>query len=53
MFCGCFFSVTDRNVFEMTEKILSHFGQNVWSYKLMNTATASYNTVVRQMTNMF
>jgi len=29
-----FFSVIDGNVFEMTEKKLSHFGQNVWKYKL-------------------
>jgi len=26
---NCFFSVMDRNDFEMTKKNLSHFGQNV------------------------
>jgi len=29
------------------------FGQNVWHYRLMNTAMASFNTTVRQMTEMF
>jgi len=24
----------DQNVFEMTENKFSHFGQNVWKYKL-------------------
>jgi len=32
-----------KNIFEMTKKI-SHFGQNVWKYKLMNAVTASFNT---------
>jgi len=33
--CGSgLFLVIDRNVFEMTEKNLSHFGQNVWKYML-------------------
>jgi len=34
------------------QKDLSHFGQIVWKYKLMNTVTASFNTTVRQMTEM-
>ena len=46
-----FFAVIDRNVFEMT-KNLSHFGQNVWKYKITNTVTASFDTTVRQMTEM-
>ena len=33
-------------------KKLSHFGQNIWKYRLMNTVTASFNTTVRQMTEM-
>jgi len=36
----------------MNEKKLSHFGQNVSKYRLMNTVTASFNTTVRQMTEM-
>jgi len=34
-------------------KELSHFGQNVWRYRLMNTVMVSFNTTVRQMTEMF
>jgi len=49
---GLFFSVIDGNAFQMTEKKLSHFGQNVSKYRLMNTVTASFNTTVRQMTEM-
>jgi len=30
----------------------NHFGENVWKYRLMNTAVASFNTTVRQMTEM-
>jgi len=30
--------------FEITEKILSHFGRNVWKCRLLNTVTASCNT---------
>ena len=33
-------------------KKLSHFGQNVWKYKLMNIVAASFHTTVRQMTEM-
>jgi len=33
-------------------KKLSHFGQNVWKYRLINTVTASFNTTLRQMTEM-
>ena len=33
--------------------ITSHFGQNVWKHRLKNTATPSFNTPVRQMTEMF
>jgi len=31
---------------------LSHFGQNVLKYTLMNTVTASFNTTVRQLTEI-
>jgi len=34
-------------------KILSHFGQNVWKYRLKNTVMVSFDTTVRQMTEMF
>jgi len=34
-------------------KKLSHFSQNVWKYRLLNTVTASFNTNVRQMTEMY
>jgi len=34
-------------------KNLSHFGQNVSKYKLKNTVTTSFNTSVKQMTEMF
>jgi len=36
----------------MTEKKVSHFSQNVRKYGLMNTAKASFNTTVRQLTKM-
>ena len=39
-------SWTDRKEF-------SHLGQNGWKYSLMNTVTASSNTTVRQMIEMF
>ena len=42
----------EQNVFETT-KISIHFGQNVWKYRLMNIAAASFITTVRQMTEMF
>jgi len=35
------------------QKQLSHFGQNVWKYRLKNTATASVTATVRQMTEIF
>jgi len=47
MFEPVFFShflVIDWNVFEMTEKKLSHFSQNVWKYRLKNTFMARFNT---------
>ena len=53
---SCFFSVIFRSetgMFLKWPKKLSHFGQNVWKYKLMNTLTARFNTAVRQMTEMF
>jgi len=31
---SCCFSVIDRNVFWIDRKKLSHFGQNVWKYRL-------------------
>jgi len=37
----------------MTEKKLSHFDQNAWKYRPMSTVTASFDTTVRQMTEMF
>jgi len=47
-----FFSVIDRNVFEMTEKnYVSHCGQNVWKYRLMNTVTVSL-IQLRQITEI-
>jgi len=45
----CFFSVIDRNVFETTQKKLSQFGQK---YRVMNGVVASFDTTVRQMTNV-
>jgi len=42
--CFVFLPVTERNVFEMTEIKLSHFGQIVWKNRLKNTFTASVNT---------
>ena len=33
-------------------KILSHFGQNICKYRLTNTVLVSFNTTVRQMTEM-
>ena len=33
-------------------KKLSHFGQNVWKYRLKNIVTASFHTTLRQMTEM-
>jgi len=36
----------------MNEKNFSHFGQSVKKYRLMNTVTISFNTIVRQMTEM-
>jgi len=44
-----FFSVIDRNVFEMTKKIVI----SVREYRLMKTVMASFGTTVRQMTEMF
>ena len=34
-------------------KKLSHFGRNVWKCRLRNTVTVSFNTTVRQMTEIF
>jgi len=52
----CFFSVIfrskKRNVFEMTEKI-KPFWLDVWKYKLINTVMASFNTVVRELTEIY
>jgi len=47
-----FFSVIDRNVFDMTKKIVISVRMSD-KYRLINTATASLNTTVRQMTAMF
>ena len=33
-------------------KILSQFGHNVWKYRLVNAITASFNTIIGQMTEM-
>ena len=51
--CTCCFSVIDWNVFEMTEKKFSHFGQNIWKYRLINTVKVSSTTTVSQTTEMF
>jgi len=48
----CFFSATDRIFFNGRKK-LSHFGQNVRKYRLINTVTASINTTVRHVTEIF
>jgi len=37
----------------MIKKKLSHFGQNVSKYRLKNTSIASFNTIVKQMIEMF
>jgi len=47
-----FFSVIDRIVFEITEKIKSNFRQNVRKCRLMKTVTVSFGTTVRQMTEI-
>jgi len=47
----CFFSVTDRNVFEMTEK--KPFRSECLKIQLMNTVMASFDKTVKQMTEMF
>jgi len=39
--------------FWIVRKKLSHFGQNVEKYRPMNTVTATFNTTVRQMTELF
>jgi len=36
----------------MTEKNSSHFRQDVWNYRLMDTVMMSFKTTVRQMTEM-
>jgi len=41
------------NRFWNDRKKLSHFGQDAWKYRLKNTFRASFNTTVRQMTEMF
>jgi len=40
------------NIFEVPKKQLSQFGHNVWKSRLVNTVTASFNTVTGQMTEM-
>jgi len=47
-----FFGHTSER-FQNDRKKLNHFGQNVWKYRLKNTVVASFNTTVRQMTEMF
>ena len=47
-----FFSVTDRNGFEMTEKMVS-FRSECLKIQAKNTFMASFSTAVRQMTEMF
>jgi len=48
----CFFFGHRSNFFLNDQKKLSHFGQNVWKYMLMIIFTVSFNTTVRQMTEM-
>jgi len=50
-FRAVFFSVTDRIFFKRPKK-LSHFGHDVRKHRLENTVTASFNTSVRQTTEM-
>jgi len=47
-----FLSRSYRPIFLNERKKFSHFGQNVWKYILMNNVTTSFNTTVRQMTEM-
>ena len=48
----CFFSHRPKR-FWNDQKILGHFDQNDWKYRLINTVTANFNTTVKQMTEMF
>jgi len=45
-------SVMDRNVFEMTEKIEA-FRSECLKIQAKNTVVVSFNTTVRQVTEMF
>jgi len=47
-----FYSVADRNVFEMTEKNKS-FRSECLKVQAKNTVAASFNTTVGQMTEIF
>ena len=47
-----FFSVIDRNFFEMTEKIKSIRSRRPKIYRLVHTVTTSFTTVMRQITEM-
>jgi len=46
------FSIIDGKLFWNDRNKLSQFGQKVWKYRLMNIFTASFNTIVRKMTEM-
>jgi len=48
-----FFSSHRPKRFWSDRKKLSHFGQKVWKFRLKNTVMVSFNTTVRQMTEMF
>jgi len=45
------YSVIDRNFFEMAEKI-SQLGLNVRKYRLVNTVTVRFNTIMGQLTEV-
>jgi len=47
------FIQSQTKTFLKRPKKSSHFGQNVWKYKLMSTDTVSFNITMRQMTEMF
>ena len=51
--CVLFFFGHRPKRFCNDRKQLSHFGLNVWNYRLKHTALASLNTTVRKMTKMF
>ena len=49
---SCFFSHRQKRFWNDRKK-LSHFGQNVWKYRLKNTFRVSFKTTILQMTEIF